>query len=220
MTFGASRYRNATAGNGPTVDTAGVFPRIEGSFPAPFAVTCCCWAALDHHFQSRPTVQLPQRLLSSATLRAKAFALTRNIFRLVARRQTKTVLPSSATNETISFRWLQPGWFPNYCQPVHPISPSTSTDLHQRAEPTSLGSIYAFPPCVGQTPSTAPGGVATGTACISPYDFTNDCQRAGRIPSNFGVDMNPTRSSSTTRSFVRSVSRTALSAPSVSARRP
>src|SRR5882762_6293212 len=180
-TFGFFAIERNRQEKAQTVNTAGIFPQFEGSFPAPFRDLLMV-SRLDHHFNRDHTFSF--RATFQRNTSREGLRIDPNIS--VGGAPTDSAF-QVATNENISWQGMHT-WV---------VSPTTVNQftLHfnrfiNELNPTSFGINLRFPSVVvGQNAST-PQGVQQDRLQFRD-DFTTIVNGHGTHNLKFGVDMNP-----------------------------
>jgi len=180
-TFGFFAIERNRQEKAQTVNTAGIFPQFEGSFPAPFRDLLMV-SRLDHHFNRDHTFSF--RATFQRNTSREGLRIDPNIS--VGGAPTDSAF-QVATNENISWQGMHT-WV---------VSPTTVNQftLHfnrfiNELNPTSFGINLRFPSVVvGQNAST-PQGVQQDRLQFRD-DFTTIVNGHGTHNLKFGVDVNP-----------------------------
>src|SRR3989440_3625474 len=180
-TFGFYAIERNRQQKAQTVDTGGVYPQFEGSFPAPFRDLLMA-AKLDHHFSPEETLSLRatfQRNTSREGLRVDP--------NLLFGGSPADSAFQVATNENISWQATQTSLISNRTLNQFVVQ---FNRFINNLKPTSLGINLRFPSVViGQNAST-PQNVQQDRLQFRD-DFSTQANFHGLHSIKFGADLNP-----------------------------
>jgi len=180
-TFGFYAIERNRQQKAQTVDTGGVYPQFEGSFPAPFRDLLMA-AKLDHHFSPEETLSLRatfQRNTSREGLRVDP--------NLLFGGSPADSAFQVATNENISWQATQTSLISNRTLNQFVVQ---FNRFINNLKPTSLGINLRFPSVViGQNAST-PQNVQQDRLQFRD-DFSTQANYHGLHSIKFGADLNP-----------------------------
>src|SRR5438128_4256871 len=180
-TFGFYAIERNRQQKAQTVDTGGVYPQFEGSFPAPFRDLLMA-AKLDHHFSPEETLSLRatfQRNTSREGLRVDP--------NLLFGGSPADSAFQVATNENISWQATQTSLISNRTLNQFVVQ---FNRFINNLKPTSLGINLRFPSVViGQNAST-PQNVQQDRLQFRD-DFPTQANYHGLHSIKFGADLNP-----------------------------